>query len=198
MTIQGDITPASAKANSGTCTAGCASNQVACMDVVAMAATLIRRLLKDKSENGCVKLEDIDRILDSVVDPKGEFPREFLPHFFKVVDAAGGTWVTKTESACRTVLQSLVVQHGHGLTWEQFYGDTRVHHILTHALRHLLTHLETPAGQWLWEQAMLRPGHSGRAPAKDQADQVYSALINTWRALEMEITHQQAHAEGRA
>ena len=117
-----------------------------------------------------------------------EFPRDYLPHFFKVVEAVGGDWRAKSENACRTVLQSLLLQHGHDLTWEQFYADTRTHHILTHSLRHLLTYLETPAGQWLWEQAMLRQTRNGLAPTKTQAERVRTALMDTWRALEAEIT----------
>ncbi len=115
------------------------------------------------------------------------FPRSCLPHYFKVVDAAGGAWLTKTEDVCRAVLQSLLVEHGRNLEWDAFYTDTRVRHVLAYALRHLVTTLETPAGQWLWEQTMLRPDRNGQAPAKEQADLVYRSLRDTWRALELEI-----------
>lgn len=215
-----------------------------CMDVVGLAAAVIRSLLTERARNGVVALDDANRILDEVTDAGGAFARmmtgqpalcpaaapprhhvsgrkdsfrrlmvrpfepllegepavfsrEFLPQFFTVVDAIGGEWRSRTESACRTVLQSLVIQHGHGLTWEHFYTDPRVHRILTHALRHLVAYLETPAGQWLWEQAMLRPSHNGRTPVRDQVDKVYAALVDSWRALEMEGAQLGREAEPR-
>jgi len=212
-----------------------------CMDVVAVAASVLRRLLSEQAKDGQVALADAGRILDELTEAKGEFarmikgqpakcrahgcgqgavngrkdpfrrlmvrpielllegepatfPREYLPNFFKVVTSAGGDWLAKTETASRAVLQSLVVTHGHQLTWEQFYADSRVHHILIHSLRHLIAYLETPAGQWLWEQGMLSPGYTGRAPAKAQTDQVYAALRDTWRALESEnALHDRQH-----
>ncbi len=114
------------------------------------------------------------------------FPRACLPHYFKVIDAAGGAWLGKSEDVCRAVLQSLLVEHGHGLEWDVFYADPRVRRVLAYALRHLVATLETPSGRWLWEQTMLRPDRNGRAPARDQADQIYRSLRDTWRALDLE------------
>ena len=230
-----------------------ATGRLACLDVVAVAVEMVRRLAKEKSRHGMVNLSELNKILDSFADPHCEFahaiaaqpakcaaanvaaahaaeegekaasqtgygplsgrrdmfrrlmvrpfevlldgqtpafPREFLPNFFKVLDAGSAGWKNKTENACRTVLQALAIDHGHHLEWEVFYSDIRTRHIMIHSLRQFVSFLETPAGQWMWENALFGPNPNGRRPNNAQCQQLYDALCASWRALEMEMAAQ--------
>jgi hypothetical protein len=115
-----------------------------------------------------------------------DFPRAMLGNYFRLIDAASGDLLNKYTELCRAVLQSLLVQHGHQLNWEQFYADSRVRHILAHALRHMMAFLGTPAGQWLWGEMMEHPDSKGHTLPKEQTDRIRRALQDTWRGLEMD------------
>ncbi|HSV28926.1 MAG TPA: hypothetical protein VLL76_05190 [Candidatus Omnitrophota bacterium] len=113
------------------------------------------------------------------------FQRASLANYFKVLQNVYAEHFEEYEAQCRAVLHALLVVHGQALTWEEFYADPRTQRILSHALRRLITFLDTPAGQWLWIEVMSQGDGHSKAPSSAEADQVLQALHDTWRGLEL-------------
>jgi hypothetical protein len=111
------------------------------------------------------------------------FPRRFLCNYFEVLKAAFGPRFDQYDSFCREVFQRLHVAYGHSLTWEVFYAEPKISQLLIHALRKLLAFLDTPAGQWVWLQAMTQRLGTGEQPTADQAAIVRGILETTLRGL---------------
>ncbi len=114
------------------------------------------------------------------------FPRRFLGNYFEVLKAALGPRFDQYGAFCREVFQRLQVMYGHSLTWEMFYAEPKVGQLLAHALRKLLAFLDTPAGQWVWLQAMTQQLASGEQPTAEQAAIVRGVLETTLRGLSSE------------
>jgi len=115
------------------------------------------------------------------------YPRTFLPHYFKILDCSGNEWLNRTRYVCMTLHRTFSNEMGRHFEWEKFFADQRVRHVAVHSLRHLMTFLDEPEGQWLWEHVMLEPDHKGAIPSKEQSEQLLKSLNGTWRMLEAEV-----------
>lgn len=118
-----------------------------------------------------------------------EVSRGFLDHYFQFLNILFADEFEKYERRCRMVLQALRSVHGQQLTWDAFYADPRAERILAHALRHLVTFLDSPTGRWAWPHTVSRPGHNGHTPTPEEAEHVIHALRNVWRSLEFRSYH---------
>lgn len=114
------------------------------------------------------------------------YPRSLLPNYFAVIEAAFGDKRAEYERRCRAVFQTLVVRHGSGLSWDEFFADPRAGRILEHALKRLMSFIETPAGQWVWVQAMSQVTPEGLKATSAQTDAVRNILAATWQGLLLE------------
>ena len=112
-------------------------------------------------------------------------PRPLLVNYFTVVETALADKYAEYDRHSRSLLQALLVNHGHNLNWEVFYAEPRVGQILAHALKRLMRFLETPPGQWVWVQTMSRQAPSGLMPTVEQSDAVREALVHTLRGFEL-------------
>lgn len=113
------------------------------------------------------------------------YPRPLLSNYFTVLESAYGDKYTEYDRHSRSLMQALLVSHGHNLNWETFYAEPKVAQILIHAVRRLLRYLDSPSGQMTWAQAMSRPTPSGLRPSAEQADTIRTALDHTLKGLEM-------------
>ncbi|MDO8606449.1 MAG: hypothetical protein Q7R40_07940 [Phaeospirillum sp.] len=113
-----------------------------------------------------------------------EVSRDFLDHYFQFLDILFAEEMGGYERRCRMVLQALRVIHGQSLTWDVFYADPRTNRILTHALRRLITFLDSPTGRWAWPHTVSRPSKSGHTPTSEEAEQVILTLRDAWRNAE--------------
>jgi len=128
------------------------------------------------------------RPLEGLFDHRSEgISRHFLHNYFQFLEIMFADSLGEYEHRCRVVLQSLRVAHGKQLTWETFYADPHTARILSHALRRLITFIESPTGQWAWPHTISRPDPDGYAPSPAEAETVLAALRDTWRGLEFQV-----------
>ena len=120
-----------------------------------------------------------------------EITRDFLDHYFQFLEILFAKEMEDYERRCRMVLQALRSIHGQALTWDVFYADPRTDRILTHALRRLITFLDSPTGRWAWPHTVSRPSKSGHIPTSEEAEQVLHALRDAWRHAEAGATPDQ-------
>ena len=120
------------------------------------------------------------------------FPRRYLPNYFKVLECAGCDWIDNVRQICIVIHSGLSPTHGIYVDWADYYADPGVRRIQTHSLRNLITYLDRPIGRRLWQGAMQAPIRDGTSPSQEQAQHVWDALHETWRALEEEAQNRAA------